>query len=143
MGHQATIGRAIKSHIAHLQGGSINGSDSENITVSNKGELTCLSQAGDVLSTVQIPIYIFINPAGLTSIGRNSYVPNPASGDPIQGTPGTDNFGIITQGNLEMSNVDAVEEMINMIAAQRAYEMNSKAIKTADSMLEVASSLAR
>ena len=136
-------GNIVNSRGDKLQPGITVPTETANITVSNKGELTCLSQAGDVLSTVQIPIYIFINPAGLTSIGRNSYVPNPASGDAIQGTPGTDNFGIITQGNLEMSNVDAVEEMINMIAAQRAYEMNSKAIKTADSMLEVASSLAR
>jgi flagellar basal-body rod protein FlgG len=70
-------------------------------------------------------------------------VPTPASGDPIEGEPGTDNFGTIAQGSLEMSNVDAVEEMINMIAAERAYEMNSKAVKTADNMLQVASSLAR
>ena len=136
-------GNIVNSRGDKLQPGITVPTETANITVSNKGELTCLSQAGDVLSTVQIPIYIFTNPAGLTSIGRNSYVPNPASGDPIQGTPGTDNFGTITQGNLEMSNVDAVEEMITMIAGQRAYEMNSKAIKTADSMLEVASSLAR
>jgi flagellar basal-body rod protein FlgG len=117
-------------------------SNTENITVSKNGEFSCSDSGGNVLSTVQIPIYIFTNQAGLKSVGRNMYVPTEASGDPIEGTPGKDSYGTIAQGTLEMSNVDAVEEMINMIAGQRAYEMNSKAIKTADSMLQVASSLA-
>lgn len=117
--------------------------NTENITVSKTGEFSCIDSAGNTISTVQIPVYIFTNQAGLKSIGSNMYVPTEASGDPIEGNPGTENYGTLAQGTLEMSNVDAVEEMINMIAGQRAYEMNSKAIKTADSMLEVASALAR
>ncbi|MGC9323907.1 MAG: flagellar basal-body rod protein FlgG [Desulfomonilia bacterium] len=113
------------------------------ITIAKNGDISCLSSGGEVLSTGQIPLYMFTNPAGLKSIGRNSYVTTPASGDPIQGVAGTDNFGTISQGYLEMSNVDAVEEMINMIAGQRAYEINSKAIKTADAMLQVVNGIAR
>jgi len=117
--------------------------ETANITIAQNGDMSCLSSSGEVLSSGQIPVYIFTNPAGLNSIGRNAYTPTPASGDPIQGVAGTDNFGTIAQGYLEMSNVDAVEEMVNMIVGQRAYEINSKAIKTADSMLQVVSNLAR
>ena len=85
----------------------------------------------------------FVNPAGLQSIGRNLYTETAASGDPTTGTPGTDGFGTIAQGYLEMSNVSVVDEMVNMITAQRAYEINSKAIQAADDMLQVANNLKR
>jgi flagellar basal-body rod protein FlgG len=117
--------------------------DTANITVNKKGELTCLDSGGNTLTTVQLQIYNFINEAGLSSLGGNSYVATPASGDAIQGTPGDTNFGTIAQGTLEMSNVDAVEEMIAMIVGQRAYDMNSKAIQTADSMLQTVTQLVR
>jgi flagellar basal-body rod protein FlgG len=117
--------------------------DTESITIEKNGDITCLSSGGEVIATGQIPIYTFTNPAGLKAIGMNAYTPTPASGDPIQGVPGTDNFGTIAQGYLEMSNVDAIEEMINMIVGQRAYEINSKSIKTADTMLGVVTSIAR
>jgi len=117
--------------------------DTANITIAKNGDLSCLSASGDILATIQIPTYIFTNPAGLKSIGRNYYISTPASGDPVQGIPGESNFGTIAQGYLEMSNVEAVEEMINMIVGQRAYEMNSKVIRTADSMLQVANGLIR
>jgi flagellar basal-body rod protein FlgG len=113
------------------------------ITIAKNGDITCLSSNGEVLSSGQIPVYTFTNSAGLNSIGRNGFTPTEASGDPIQGVAGTDNFGTIAQGYLEMSNVDAIEEMINMIVGQRAYELNSKAIKTADSMLQVANGIVR
>lgn len=112
-----------------------------NITIEKNGDLTCLSSGGEVLSSGSIPIYTFTNPAGLNSIGRNGYTATEASGDPIEGVAGTDNYGTIAQGYLEMSNVDAIEEMISMIVGQRAYELNSKAIKTADSMLQVVNSI--
>lgn len=118
-------------------------STAASITIAKNGDITCLSSNGEVLSTGQIPVYMFTNPAGLNSIGRNGFTPTEASGDPIQGVAGTDNFGTIAQGYLEMSNVDAIEEMINMIVGQRAYELNSKAIKTADSMLQVANGVVR
>lgn len=117
--------------------------DTVSITIAKNGDITCLSSGGEILATGQIPIYTFTNPAGLKSLGKNEYIATPASGDAIQGVAGTDNFGTIAQGYLEMSNVDAIEEMIQMIVGQRAYEMNSKTIHTADSMLQVVSSLAR
>ncbi len=91
----------------------------------------------------RIEIVRFVNPAGLKAIGRNLLVATPASGDPIPGTPGLEGNGEIYQGYLETSNVEIVEEMVNMIVAQRAYEINSKAIKTADEMLATVNNLAR
>ncbi len=117
--------------------------DTATITVSKAGEITCLSNDGDTLATGDIPIYIFPNPAGLRSLGMNQYAATPASGDAIEGTPGEDNFGTISSGFLEMSNVDAVEEMVNLIAAQRAYELNSKSITTSDEMLQTVTGLVR
>ncbi len=113
------------------------------IDIAKDGTLTCLSGGTPetVLASTNIPVYTFTNQAGLKAVGGNMYVVTPASGDPVEGTPGTDNIGTIAQGYLEQSNVDAVEEMINMIAGQRAYEMNSKTIRTADSMLQVANQL--
>ncbi len=83
----------------------------------------------------------FTNPAGLEALGRNLYRPTDASGTPTTGTAGSDGFGFITQGYLEMSNVNVVEEMVSMITSQRAYEVNSRAIRTADEMLQMANSL--
>lgn len=85
----------------------------------------------------------FINPGGLKSIGKNLFLPTPSSGDPETGVPGEDGMGSIAQGFLEMSNVDVVEEMVNMIVAQRAYEINSKSIQTTDEMLQMANNLRR
>ena len=85
----------------------------------------------------------FVNPAGLENIGRNLYVTTAASGDATTGTPGEEGYGTIAQGYLEMSNVSVVDEMVNMITAQRAYEINSKAIQAADDMLQVANNLKR
>jgi len=84
----------------------------------------------------QIQIVNFINPAGLKSIGKNLYMPSAASGQPSQGAPGTAGMGQLSQGQLEASNVNIVEEMVDMISAQRSYEMNSKAIQAADQMLQ-------
>jgi flagellar basal-body rod protein FlgG len=77
----------------------------------------------------------FINPAGLQAIGGNLFLETSSSGTPIQGTPGLDGLGTIEQGNLENSNVEVVEELVNMITTQRAYEMNAKVIATSDQML--------
>ncbi len=85
----------------------------------------------------------FINPAGLQSIGRNLFVQTAASGDATIGGPGEDGFGTLAQGYLEMSNVSIVDEMVNMITAQRAYEINSKAIQASDDMLQTANNLRR
>ncbi len=85
----------------------------------------------------------FTNPAGLRSIGRNLFLPTGASGDATTGTPGEDAFGFIAQGYLESSNVSVVDEMVNMIVAQRAYETNSKTIQASDEMLQTAANLKR
>lgn len=85
----------------------------------------------------QIELARFINPAGLKSMGHNLFTETSASGTPFIGTPGKDGLGEIDQGYLEGSNVDVVEEMVNMIEAQRAYEINSKSIKTAEDMYQV------
>ena len=85
----------------------------------------------------------FMNPSGLHSVGRNLYIPTAASGDAILGTAGEDGFGTIAQGYLEGSNVSVVEEMVNMIVAQRAYETNSKVIQASDEMLQMANNVVR
>lgn len=91
----------------------------------------------------QIQIAKFLNPAGLSSMGSNVYAVTGASGEPVSGTPGQDSLGSIRQGFVEMSNVKVVEEMVNMIVAQRAYEVNSKSIQTSDEMLNIANNLRR
>ncbi len=85
----------------------------------------------------------FINPGGLKNIDQNLFIPTEASGEPSLGTPGTEGFGQVNQGYLEGSNVKVVEEMVNMIVAQRAYELNSKAIRTSEEMLQMANNIKR
>lgn len=85
----------------------------------------------------------FQNPAGLKAIGGNLFVASTASGEPVTGTPGLDGMGTLQQGFLEDSNVSVVEEMVNMILGQRAYEANSKVVRTADEMLAQVNNLAR
>ncbi len=91
----------------------------------------------------QIQITRFINPSGLQNIGGNIYQETPASGVPEQGNPGQNGFGELAQGYLEMSNVKVVEEMVNLIRAQRAYEVNSKAIQAADEMMQRSNQIKR
>jgi flagellar basal-body rod protein FlgG len=90
-----------------------------------------------------IELVRFVNPAGLLSIGRNLYVATAASGDPQVGTPGLGGFGTLAQGFLETSNVQIVEEMVRMISAQRAYEINAKAVTTADEMMSITNNMKR
>lgn len=91
----------------------------------------------------QLTLSRFPNPAGLESLGSNLLRASPASGAAIETTPGTDGTGTIAQGFLERSNVDVVTELVNMIVAQRAYEVNSRAIRTGDDMLSQVNSLVR
>ena len=85
----------------------------------------------------------FSNPSGLDSIGRNLYRETSASGTAELGNPGESGFGELAQGYLEMSNVKVVEEMVNMIVAQRAYEINSKAVQASDEMMQLSNNLKR
>lgn len=91
----------------------------------------------------RIELVRFLNPAGLINLGGNLYRQSSASGEATAGNPGEEGLGTIGQGFLEMSNVKVVEEMVNMIMAQRAYEINSKAIQAADEMLQTANNLRR
>ncbi len=97
----------------------------------------------DALTVGQIELARFINPAGLSAVGRNLYTPTSASGDPIIGNPSQEGLGKIDQGYLEISNVKVVDEMVNMIIAQRAYELNSKVIKTSEDMMQISNNLKR
>ncbi len=113
------------------------------VAISENGVVTCLDASGEEIASTDIPLYTFINAAGLDAKGRNLYGETQASGAAIEGVPGEENVGTLAQSFLEMSNVDVVEEMVNMIVGQRAYEMNSKAIQTSDTMLQTAVQLKR
>ncbi|NLJ86870.1 MAG: flagellar basal-body rod protein FlgG [Firmicutes bacterium] len=115
---------------------SINIGTDGTVSVLNAGE-------NEQTSVGLIELARFVNPAGLQNLGRNLLARTAASGDPIEGTPGLDGFGALAQGYVEMSNVQVVEEMVNMIVAQRAYETNSKAIQASDDMLQTANNLRR
>ena len=114
---------------------------STGVSVSGNGEVTVQGPAGT--QNFRIQLSRFANPSGLRSLGGNLYEETPASGTVEQGNPGEDGYGTLMQGFLESSNVNIVEEMVNMIQAQRAYEINSKAIQTSDSMLEQMAQLKR
>ena len=113
------------------------------ITVDSGGKLVASGSDGKELGSVQLQLFDFPNPGGLQSIGQNLLIPSEGSGDPVQGNPGTDEFGTISQGFLEMSNVDVVEEMIQMIVGQRAYEIGAKVIQAGDEMLQIVNNLKR
>jgi flagellar basal-body rod protein FlgG len=117
--------------------------DTLSITIDSDGSVTVFNPEGEGTALGIIELYNFPNPSGLNSRGRNLLAVTDASGDPVAGTPGTDGFGTINQGVTEISNVDVVEEMVAMIMAQRAYEINSKAIKTADQMLAIVNNIVR
>ncbi|MDR1516086.1 MAG: flagellar basal-body rod protein FlgG [Synergistaceae bacterium] len=91
----------------------------------------------------QIELARFINPAGLRAMGKNLFIATAASGEAMVGNPGDEGYGTLEQRALEMSNVQVVEEMVEMIVAQRAYEANSKTISTADELLRIANNLRR
>jgi len=118
--------------------------DAESIAIGSDGTVAVL-MAGEIAPQEigQIQLARFANPAGLLSTGHSLYAETAASGAPQSGTPGENGLGQIAQGALELSNVEVVEEMVNMITAQRAYEANSQAIKIADDMLQLANNVRR
>lgn len=113
------------------------------VTIGSDGTVSAVMADGTSQDVGQIQLARFINPAGLINAGGNMMKATAASGDATTGTPGADGLGGIEQGFLEMSNVKVIEEMVNMIVAQRAYEINSKAIQAADEMLQTANNLRR
>ena len=110
--------------------------DAVSITVGTEGTVS-------VLQVGQIQLASFPNPAGLSGQGRSLLQKTTASGDPITGAPSQGGLGGLSQGVLEISNVSVVEEMVNLISGQRAYEINSKAIQASDEMLQTAANLRR
>lgn len=112
-----------------------------NITIAPSGEVTYTTANGQTNFRVQLTR--FVNPNGLESQGRNLYKETPSSGAPELGSPGENGYGELSQGSLELSNVQVVEEMVNLILAQRAYEVNSKAVQAADEMLQQGNNLRR
>ena len=118
--------------------------DATSITIAPDGTVS-VTQPGQALpqEVGQITLVNFINPAGLNHVGGNLLLQTQASGDPIEGQPGMDGLGNLMQGFLEMSNVDVADEMVNMIVGQRAYEANSKTIRTVDEMLSIIANLKR
>jgi flagellar basal-body rod protein FlgG len=114
------------------------------ISIGTDGTVSVLLPGDNQPSTIgNIELATFVNPAGLSSIGRNLFTPTASSGDAAAGTPGEEGYGTIAQGYLELSNVSVVDEMVNMIVAQRAYETNSKSIQASDDMLQTATNLRR
>jgi flagellar basal-body rod protein FlgG len=106
------------------------------VTIGSDGTVSAMVSGNTAPTQIgNIQLVQFINPTGLEAIGGNLYRQSAASGDPQEGTPGRDGLGTLIQGSLESSNVNVVEELVNMIETQRAYEMNSKAIATTDEML--------
>jgi len=108
-----------------------------NITIGKDGTVTAVTddQAAPI-NLGQVTLVDFINPQGLQAIGNNLFKATNASGDPGEGEPGLAGLGSIEQGTIESSNVEVVEELVNMITTQRAYEMNSKVVSSADQMLQ-------
>jgi flagellar basal-body rod protein FlgG len=113
------------------------------ITVDKTGQVTASDSKGTMTQIGQIQIATFINPTGLTSMGRNLFSKTDASGDASVSNPGAEGKGTISQHFLEMSNVNVIDEMVKMITGQRAYEINSKSIQTADNMLGIINNLKR
>jgi flagellar basal-body rod protein FlgG len=114
------------------------------VSINSQGQVSVTLPGSTTSNPVgQIEMSIFINKAGLQSMGDNLYLETPASGTAQNGTPGTDGFGNLQQGYLEQANVEAVSEISDLIAAQRAYEMNAKVITAADQMLSATSNLMR
>lgn len=106
------------------------------ITIGTDGVVSALVSGNSTPTQIgDIELADFINPTGLEAVGQNLFRETGASGAPTTATPGLDGLGTVNQGSLESSNVNVVEEMVNMIETQRAYEMNSKAISTTDDML--------
>ena len=134
--HLDSNGQIVNASGFALEPAIVIPNDAQTFTVGNDGTVSVTlpgNAASQVIGNLQTAD--FINPAGLQAVGNNLFLETAASGAPQVGTPGLAGFGTTLQNTLETSNVSTVEEMVNMITTQRAYEMNSKVISTADQML--------
>lgn len=135
--HMDANGQLVTAGGLVIQPGITVPPDSRSITIGEDGTVSVVQANNSAPSNLgNIQTVNFINPAGLEAIGDNLFLETASSGNPQQGTPGLDGLGNLKQGALESSNVDVVEELVNMITTQRAYEMNSKVLSTADQMLQ-------
>ena len=136
-------GTIVTSDGLPLQGGfQAVPAGTQNITIASNGEVTYSGANGDE-TNFRVQLVRFNNPAGLSSLGSNLFKETTASGTPELGNPGENGFGTLNQFYLEKSNVKVVEEMVNLILAQRAYEVNSKAVQAADEMMQQSNNLHR
>jgi len=118
--------------------------DAVSVEITSDGAVNVLQTGNAVATNVgQIELTSFVNPKGLRPIGANIYVESEASGPPIEANPGADGVGTLVQGFLESSNVDPVRELVDLIKAQRAFELNSQSIQAADQALQVVANLRR
>lgn len=115
--------------------------DAKSVDISPGGNVTITTANGQ--EETALPIFRFVNPAGLENIGQNLFAQTLSSGDATEGVPTEEGFGSLAQGYIEKSNVKVIEEMVNMIVSQRAFEVNSKAVQAADDMMEQANNLKR
>ena len=114
------------------------------IHIGSDGVITGVEADGTTASIGNLTLATFPNPSGLKALGGNLYSPSPASGNATTNvTPGTSGTGDLEQGFLERSNVDVIVELVNMITAQRAYEVNARAIRSTDDMLAAANNITR
>jgi len=136
-------GEVVTSQGYRLEPNIVIPQDAVGVDVSRDGFVKAIFENGEEQILGQILLARFINPAGLRAIGENTFVETPASGPMILEQPGYNNTGEIIQRHLETSNVDIVEEMVNMIMAQRAYELNAKSVQTADNIMNTSVNLKR
>jgi len=137
-------GRVVTSDGLYMEPAITLPANATAVTISSDGRVTVTVPGTTTPVDVgQIQLARFVNPAGLDSVGANLFKETAASGTPTVSNPGEDGSGTLFQQYLEMSNVQVVEEMVNMIVAQRAYEINSKAVTTSDEMLQTANTMKR
>ncbi len=113
------------------------------LSIGTNGIMEAKNAAQEIIASGQLTIHRFVNPGGLRAEGGNLFRTTQASGEPVEANPGAEGAGLILQRFIEVSNVDVTEELTNLIITQRAFEMNSKSVQTADQLLEVANTLKR
>src|ERR1044072_6886885 len=137
-------GRLVTAQGYVVQPGLTIAQNAKNLTINSQGQVS-VTLPGETTSTIvgQIELAIFVNKSGLQAMGDNLFLETPASGTAQNGTPSTDGFGDLQQGNLEQANVEAAKGISDLIAAQRASEMNAKIITATDQMLQSPSQMLR
>jgi len=113
------------------------------VSIDASGLIEAKDADQNVVGSAQLTLHDFVNPGGLRAVGGNLFLPTEASGEPREANPGSDGLGVVLQRFVEVSNVDVTEELVGLIITQRAFEVNSKSVQTADQLLEIANTLKR